>query len=91
MKHLLPFYLLAMLLTSCGEQTQPVQVQIQESTYHDNSGREDAWSGGVRMIPIQTEKGEFKVWTKRTGNNPTMKLLLLHGGPGCISMLTYMQ
>ncbi|MCL4109124.1 UNVERIFIED_CONTAM: hypothetical protein GTU68_031036 [Idotea baltica] len=34
------------------------------------------------MIPIQTPKGEFKVWTKRVGNNPTIKVLLLHGGPG---------
>jgi len=34
------------------------------------------------MIPISTPKGTFKVWTKRTGNNPTMRVLLLHGGPG---------
>ncbi len=34
------------------------------------------------MIPIETEKGTFKVWTKRIGNNPTKKVLLLHGGPG---------
>ena len=34
------------------------------------------------MIPIQTPKGEFNVWTKRVGNNPRMKVLLLHGGPG---------
>jgi proline iminopeptidase len=34
------------------------------------------------MIPIKTPKGEFKVWTKRIGNNPRIKLLLLHGGPG---------
>ncbi len=34
------------------------------------------------MIPIKTSVGEFKVWTKRVGNNPTMKVLLLHGGPG---------
>ena len=34
------------------------------------------------MIPISTPKGEFRVWTKRVGNHPTMKLLLLHGGPG---------
>src|ERR1700687_5968489 len=27
--------------------------------------------------------GIFKVWTKRVGNNPRIKLLLLHGGPGC--------
>ncbi|SFN61677.1 proline iminopeptidase [Algoriphagus ornithinivorans] len=36
----------------------------------------------IQMIPIQTPKGEFKVWTKRVGDNPTMKVLLLHGGPG---------
>ncbi|HEX4422483.1 MAG TPA: proline iminopeptidase-family hydrolase [Kofleriaceae bacterium] len=34
------------------------------------------------MIPIHTAKGDFKVWTKRFGNNPRIKLLLLHGGPG---------
>ena len=39
------------------------------------------WTGGVRMIPIKTAKGTFKVWTKRVGNNPAVKLLLLHGGP----------
>ena len=52
-------------------------------TYFDNSGRPDVLSGGVRMIPIQTPKGKFHVWTKRVGNHPRIKLLLLHGGPGC--------
>jgi proline iminopeptidase len=51
------------------------------SSYFDNAGKKDVWSGGVRMIPIATPKGTFKVWTKRVGNNPTVKLLLLHGGP----------
>jgi proline iminopeptidase len=51
-------------------------------TYLDNSGRGDALSGGVTMIPIETAKGAFRVWTKRVGNNPTTRLLLLHGGPG---------
>jgi proline iminopeptidase len=39
-------------------------------------------SGGVRLVPIRTPKGEFKVWTKRFGENPRIKVLLLHGGPG---------
>ncbi len=39
-------------------------------------------TGGVQVIPIQTPKGKFNVWTKRLGNNPKMKLLLLNGGPG---------
>ncbi len=38
-------------------------------------------SAGVRMIPIQTPLGQFKVWTKRFGSNPKIKILLLHGGP----------
>jgi len=38
-------------------------------------------TGGVKMIPVRTPKGTFQVWTKRVGNNPRMKLLLLHGGP----------
>lgn len=43
---------------------------------------------GVKMIPIETPVGEFKVWTKRVGESPTMKVLLLHGGPG-MSHLQY--
>lgn len=50
--------------------------------YFDNTGREDVLSGGARMIPVHTPAGDFKVWTKRVGNNPRIKLLLLHGGPG---------
>ena len=35
-----------------------------------------------KLIPIETPIGKFNVWTKRIGNNPRIKLLLLHGGPG---------
>jgi proline iminopeptidase len=52
------------------------------ASYLDSSGRDDVLSGGVKMIPITTPKGTFRVWTKRIGNNPTTKVLLLHGGPG---------
>jgi proline iminopeptidase len=51
------------------------------TSYLDNTGRKDVWTGGVRMIPVTTPKGTFNVWTKRVGNNPAVKLLLLHGGP----------
>ncbi|MBO9711805.1 proline iminopeptidase-family hydrolase [Sphingomonas sp.] len=53
----------------------------QPAGYFDNSGRSDVLTGGVRMIPITTSKGTFRVWTKRVGNNPRLKVLLLHGGP----------
>lgn len=59
--------------------TQPSQTP---DYYLDSSGRADRLSGGVRLIPIETPKGTFRVWTKRVGNAPTKKLLLLHGGPG---------
>lgn len=42
----------------------------------------DFQTGGIKMIPVNTSKGSFKVWTKRIGNNPKIKVLLLHGGPG---------
>jgi proline iminopeptidase len=51
-------------------------------SYLDYSGRDDALSGGVRMIPVSTSAGSYRVWTKRIGNNPGLKLLMLHGGPG---------
>jgi proline iminopeptidase len=50
--------------------------------YLDNTGRDDVLSGGVRMVPVTTPKGEFRVWTKRFGNNPATRMLTLHGGPG---------
>ncbi len=52
------------------------------TVYHDTTGRTDILGGGARLIPISTPKGTFNVWTKRVGNNPTIKVLLLHGGPG---------
>jgi len=50
--------------------------------YYSHDGRHDVFSGGVNVVPITTPLGGFRVWTKRTGNNPDIALLLLHGGPG---------
>ena len=55
---------------------------IETESYLDFSERDDQFEGGIKMIPVSTPKGEFNVWTKRVGNNPKMKVLLLHGGPG---------
>jgi proline iminopeptidase len=51
-------------------------------SYFDQTGRGDVLTGGVRMITVRTPHGDFRVWTKRVGNNPRIKVLLLHGGPG---------
>jgi proline iminopeptidase len=50
--------------------------------YLDYSGRDDVLSGGSQMIPITTPAGPQRVWVKRVGNNPRLRMLLLHGGPG---------
>jgi proline iminopeptidase len=40
-------------------------------------------AAGSRRIPVDTPAGRFEVWAKRVGNNPSLRLLLFHGGPGC--------
>jgi proline iminopeptidase len=63
--------------SSC-RQTEPTSNNVLMEYFNYESGIETA---GVKMIPIKTPIGEFKVWTKRFGNNPKIKILLLHGGP----------
>jgi proline iminopeptidase len=50
-------------------------------TEYFNYGDSGVQSAGIKMIPIETPVGTYKVWTKRFGNNPRIKVLLLHGGP----------
>ena len=82
MKRLILFSALAALTMTCTQAPAPTPNRPAAKGYFDNTGRGDVLGGGVRMIPINTPKGEFHVWTKRVGNNPTVKVLLLHGGPG---------
>lgn len=58
-------------------------------SYFDTSAwlPRDVISGGSRLIPVSTPAGDFRVWTRRVGNNPALKVLLLHGGPGATSEL----
>ena len=66
----------------CQPPAEPPAAAAKESHYFDTEGRDDAIAGGAKMIAIKTSAGTFNVWTKRTGNNPRIKVLLLHGGPG---------
>ncbi len=70
-----------MLVCSCSKQKEG-ESNCPKSSYFDYSNMEDQFTGGIKMIPISTPKGTFNVWTKRVGNNPKIKVLLLHGGPG---------
>lgn len=76
-KLLLYFLILITLFFGCKNKEE-----VSLLDYFKFENPEDQFSGGIRMIPIKTPAGEFKVWTKRIGNNPKIKVLLLHGGPG---------
>ena len=85
MKKALLLILAMLVLQACAPRTptdQQLTFNIPASPYLNYSERDDAFTGGVKMIPITTPKGTFRVWTKRVGNNPSVKVLLLHGGPG---------
>ena len=83
----LSFFILLLVFTfSCQQTTEEENVTktnaVTVEQYFNQAGRDDLLSGGIKMIPVKTSVGEFKVWTKRIGNNPTIKVLILHGGPG---------
>jgi len=69
--------IISFLIISCKNETKSTSLSSYFN-YKESSGVESA---GIKMIPIKTAVGEFKVWTKRFGSNPKIKVLLLHGGP----------
>lgn len=75
---LLSFFLAICFLSSCQQKESSTGVSVAD--YFKNYG-DAPESAGVKLIPIKTPVGEFKVWTKRFGNNANIKVLLLHGGP----------
>ncbi len=52
------------------------------SAVTNNTLVNEVQTGGIKVFPIETSKGKFNIWTKRIGNNPKIKILLLNGGPG---------
>src|SRR5436190_5234355 len=72
--------LTAAIIASCN---QPVAEQSKNITVQDYFAPQDSGvqTAGIKMIPIETPVGKFNVWTKTIGNNPRIKVLLLHGGP----------
>ncbi len=82
-KYLFPIILLVglVMFNSCLNKSNKVAQENTNSYF--NSSETGIQTGVVKMIAIETPKGKFNVWTKRVGNNPTIKVLLLNGGPGC--------
>ena len=79
MRFILAIFIIGSILNSgCTNSSK----KITASEYFKNTDTALVKTGGIKMISINTPKGKFNVWTKRFGNNPTIKVLLLHGGPG---------
>lgn len=87
MRKLLLFTSLVILIYSCDNMKVHVKSDSDKKdgnttvAQYFNYGDTGVQSAGIKMIPINTPAGTFKVWTKRFGNNPRIKVLLLHGGP----------
>ena len=69
-----------LMLGACSK--EPVTTEVAAPVEPEGAVPARVSDEGVRMIPVETDKGTFQVWTKRVGESPTMKVLLLHGGPG---------
>lgn len=83
MKYLtFPLLLILIIASSCTNNKKENLANSENTGYFDYSNSDDQITGGIKMIPIETPKGTFNVFTKRMGNNPKIKVLLLHGGPG---------
>ncbi|NNC82462.1 MAG: proline iminopeptidase-family hydrolase [Flavobacteriales bacterium] len=71
--------LLIVMASACSsassDTTMEQSAQIEEASEPDSLK-------GVKMVTIDTPKGEFEVFTQTVGSNPDMRVLLLHGGPG---------
>jgi proline iminopeptidase len=72
------------LLINCTDSSSNENRSAQKTLgdFFNYSGQESELTGGIKLISVTTPKGNFNVWTKRVGNNPEIKVLLLHGGPG---------
>lgn len=68
-----------LIMASCNTSSQQTgAITVADYFAPQDSGVQTA---GITMVPITTPVGKFNVWTKRIGNNPRIKVLLLHGGP----------
>jgi proline iminopeptidase len=75
------YIFISTILLSCQEQSIDNTGASMPVSEYFNYGDSGVQMAGIKMIPVKTSAGEFKVWTKRYGNNPRIKVLLLHGGP----------
>lgn len=77
-------FLLTVALASCREvDHKNIDATGLAAYFPVDSNDTSVKNGNVKVIPIETPKGVFNVWTKQFGHNPKIRVLLLNGGPGC--------
>jgi proline iminopeptidase len=85
MRKIFFLFTLSVLIFSCNQQAGNKSGGNISVADYFNYGDSGVQMAGIKMIPVKTSIGDFKVWTKRFGNNPRIKILLLHGGPAATS------
>lgn len=81
MKRIVLIVIACAMLASCNRDKQAQPTTGTTVAEYFSYNKQESENAGVKMIPVVTPKGTFKVWTKKIGNNPRIKVLLLHGGP----------
>lgn len=71
--------LTGVLILSCNNNSDHSSTTLQSYFASQDSGIQN---GNIKWVEIESFGKKFKVWTKRFGNNPKTKILLLNGGPG---------
>jgi proline iminopeptidase len=69
--------LFCFIVLSCKELKSKQKLTSESSIF------KEIQNGGIKVLPIETPKGKYNIWTKSIGNNPRIRVLLLNGGPGC--------
>jgi proline iminopeptidase len=78
MKNLI-FLVLLVTMFACNTNKQQSNATLATYFAKQDSGIQ---AGNTKFVEIESFGKKFKVWTKRFGNNPKTKILLLNGGPG---------
>ncbi|MFZ9743274.1 MAG: proline iminopeptidase-family hydrolase [Chitinophagaceae bacterium] len=78
MKKTIIFLAIAFTVFSCKQSSKDVPA-LSEYFAKQDSGIQ---TGNEKVIQIESLGKKFNIWTKRFGNNPKTRILLLNGGPG---------
>ncbi len=69
MKYIQPFFFVLLALFAACTQTATVPGDNPLKTYFTQT-EPGIQTGGTKIVTLKTDKGDFKIWTKRIGNNP---------------------